>query len=40
MVNRFRRFARDTVGAALVEYTLIVAGVALIGAAAVAIFGN
>jgi Flp pilus assembly pilin Flp len=40
MVNRLRRFARNTVGAALVEYTLIVAGVALIGAAAVSIFGN
>jgi pilus assembly protein Flp/PilA len=40
MVNRLRRFARNRVGAALVEYTLIVAGVALIGAAAVSIFGN
>jgi Flp pilus assembly pilin Flp len=40
MVNRLRRFARDTVGASLVEYTLIVAGVALVGAAAVSIFGN
>jgi pilus assembly protein Flp/PilA len=40
MVNRVRRFTRNTVGAALVEYTLIVAGVALIGAAAVSIFGN
>lgn len=39
-MNRFRRFARNTAGAALVEYALIIAGVALIGAAAVSIFGN
>ena len=33
MVNRMRRLLTDKAGAALVEYTLIVAGVALIGAA-------
>ena len=36
VVGRWRRNA----GAALVEYALIIAGVALIGAAAVSIFGN
>ena len=34
------RLKQDKRGASLVEYTLIVAGVALIGAAAVSIFGN
>jgi Flp pilus assembly pilin Flp len=34
------RLRRNEVGAALVEYALIIAGVALIGAAAVSIFGN
>lgn len=40
MVNRMRRLLTDKSGAALVEYTLIVAGVALIGAATVSIFGH
>ena len=40
MVNRMRRLLNDKTGAALVEYTLIVAGVALIGAATVSIFGH
>jgi len=40
MVNRMRRLLSDKAGAALVEYTLIVAGVALIGAATVSIFGH
>lgn len=40
MVNRMRRLLTDKAGAALVEYTLIVAGVALIGAATVSIFGH
>lgn len=35
-----RRLSKTKRGAALVEYALIVAGVALIGAAAVAIFGH
>jgi len=35
-----QRLRRSEKGAALVEYALIVAGVALIGAAAVSIFGN
>jgi pilus assembly protein Flp/PilA len=40
MVNQMRRLLTDKAGAALVEYTLIVAGVALIGAATVSIFGH
>ena len=39
MANIGRRL-RNNRGAALVEYALIVAGVALIGAAAVSVFGN
>ena len=35
-----RRFAKNNKGAALVEYALIVAGVALIGAVAVSLFGH
>ena len=35
-----RRLLRNNTGAALVEYALIIAGVALIGAAAVSVFGN
>jgi pilus assembly protein Flp/PilA len=40
MSKRMRRFVRNTAGAALVEYALIVAGVALVGAAALSVFGN
>ena len=40
MSKRIRRFVRNTAGAALVEYALIVAGVALVGAAALSVFGN
>jgi pilus assembly protein Flp/PilA len=35
-----RAMVRDKKGAALVEYSLLVAGVALIGAAAVSLFGH
>ena len=35
-----KRLRQNETGAALVEYALIIAGVALIGAAAVSIFGN
>jgi Flp pilus assembly pilin Flp len=35
-----RRFSGNEEGAALVEYALIIAGVALIGAAAVSVFGH
>jgi pilus assembly protein Flp/PilA len=35
-----RAMVRDKKGAALVEYSLLVAGVALIGAAAVSVFGH
>ena len=35
-----RRIRRGRAGAALVEYALIIAGVALIGAAAVSVFGH
>ena len=35
-----RRIRRSNAGAALVEYALIVAGVALIGAAAISVFGH
>lgn len=35
-----RAMVRDKKGAALVEYALLVAGVALVGAAAVSIFGH
>ena len=40
MVNLMRRLVREKKGAALVEYALIVAGVALIGAATVSVFGH
>jgi len=40
MWNALRRLGKENKGAALVEYALIVAGVALIGAAAVSVFGN
>lgn len=39
-MSKLTRLVRDTRGAALVEYALIVAGVALIGAAAVSVFGH
>ena len=39
-MSRFVRRMKNNAGAALVEYALIIAGVALIGAAAVSIFGN
>ena len=39
-MSRFRRIFREQAGATLAEYALIVAGVALIGAAAVAVFGH
>ena len=40
MVKLVRRLLGNKKGAALVEYALIVAGVALIGAAAVSVFGH
>lgn len=40
MVKLMRRLLGDKKGAALVEYALIVAGVALIGAVAVSVFGR
>lgn len=40
LVRRLLRKSRNKKGAALVEYALIIAGVALIGAAAVSIFGH
>ena len=40
MLRRVRRLAKNNKGAALVEYALIVAGVALIGAVAVSLFGH
>ena len=40
MVRLLRKLARSQKGATLVEYSLIVAGVALIGAATVAVFGH
>ncbi len=40
MARLIRRLMRNKKGAALVEYALIVAGVALIGAAAVSVFGH
>ena len=40
MVKLAQRLLRNKKGAALVEYALIVAGVALIGAAAVSVFGH
>jgi Flp pilus assembly pilin Flp len=40
MLNVVRRLLTDNKGAALVEYALIIAGVALIGAATVSVFGH
>lgn len=40
MVKLLRRVRKNETGAALVEYALIIAGVALIGAAAVSVFGH
>ena len=40
MKTILRRVAGNQAGAALVEYALIIAGVALIGAAAVSVFGH
>ena len=40
MLKLARRLLRNKTGAALVEYALIVAGVALIGAATVSVFGH
>jgi Flp pilus assembly pilin Flp len=40
MLKLMRRLLRNRKGAALVEYALIVAGVALIGAVAVSLFGH
>lgn len=40
MLKLRRRIFRQNKGAALVEYALIIAGVALIGAAAVSLFGH
>jgi len=40
MLKLTRRILGDKKGAALVEYALLIAGVALIGAASVAIFGH
>ena len=40
MLRLLRRLLRNRKGAALVEYALIIAGVALIGAVAISIFGH
>ena len=40
MSKLVQRLRRSDTGAAMVEYALIIAGVALIGAAALSIFGN
>jgi pilus assembly protein Flp/PilA len=40
MLKLTRRMLKDKKGAALVEYALLVAGIALIGAASIAIFGH
>jgi Flp pilus assembly pilin Flp len=40
MLKLIRRMLQDKKGAALVEYALVVAGVALIGAASVSTFGH
>jgi Flp pilus assembly pilin Flp len=40
MVKLMRRLLRDRKGAALVEYALIIAGVALIAAATISVFGH
>ena len=39
-MQRMQRWLKDTTGAAMVEYALIIAGVALIGAATISIFGH
>ena len=36
----FKKFIRDEKGAALLEYSLLAAGVALVSAAAVSVFGH
>ena len=40
MARWLRRIFGEQVGATMAEYALIVAGVALIGAAAIAVFGH
>jgi len=40
MLQLVRRLSRDDKGAALVEYALIIAGVALIAAATISLFGH
>jgi len=40
MLQLVRRLAKDDKGAALVEYALIIAGVALIAAATISLFGH
>ena len=40
MLQLVRRWSRDEKGAALVEYALIIAGVALIAAATISLFGH
>ena len=40
MLQQVRRLSRDDKGAALVEYALIIAGVALIAAATISLFGH
>ena len=39
-LNMFKKFIREEKGAALLEYSLLAAGVALVSAAAVSIFGH
>ena len=39
-INMFKKFIREEKGAALLEYSLLAAGVALVSAAAVSIFGH
>ncbi len=39
-MNRIRNFLRNKKGAALVEYALLVAGIAIVGIAAVSILGH
>lgn len=40
MLRMFRRFLRNKKGAALLEYALLAAGIALIGAASISTFGH
>ena len=40
MMRRMQRVLKEEKGAAMVEYALIIAGVALIGAATISIFGH